>query len=948
MRKLLILPMLFLSLLALGQGGIIKGKVVDGKNMPLAFARVLVVGTESVAQTGFEGEFTLNVEAGVHSIKITPMELSLGEKTKTNIKVLAGATVDLGTISIEADPAGKELTTTVIKVAKTGTESEEDALKEKLEQKEIVEVVSQEKMADLGVSDAAEGAKSSPGVSVEGGKYVYVRGLGDRYNKTTLNGLEVPGLDPDKNAVQMDIFPSNVIGGLTIKKSFVAHLPADFAGGVIDIQLKTPSKRDIGISTSLGYVPTMHFNSDYYTYDRNSGDVLGNGASSRAIPAYNLSQDNVTRMNKFDAALAPYQKSSLMDYSLGAHWGNKKVLNKGSLAYTVALSYSEKTRFYQDVEQNRYALATNPDITNLIVRSTQKGDYGTNEVLATALGGLTYSMSEHTTFNFSAMRLQNGLSQAGVFDFEAPTNDPFSAIQYNLEYNERTLSNFFVGGKHTFSDSSKWELEWKLSPTFSSMDDPDIRSTRYNLSNATPYGTEAGLPTRIWRSMNETNYAGKVDLTKSFKFNDTIAKIKFGGAATMKERDFQIEFYQILVNSLSKLDVGEDPNEIFNSENIYGSSDAPSGAGFYAGPPSSFTSSDPNKFNSSSAYFAGYVSTELMLTKKIEAIAGVRVEQFSINYTGYNDNEDKYAINQNMLNNLDVFPTLAFAYNISKNQKFRLSGTKTIARPSFKEMSFASIIDPISGITFLGGMNAIDDWDGNLVKTDIYNADVRWEMVMKQAQTVSISSFYKYFLNPIEMIQIAGADGNFQPRNVGNAEVFGAELEGKKQLSFISDNLKRFAVSFNYTYTSSRVKMSNMVRNSKEQNKRTGEVVGEYRDMAGQAPFLINGGFAYEGPKDSSAFAFLKLGVYYNVQGKTLQYVGITERPDVYSVPFHSLNFTASKKFGPKKQYKINVKASNLLNDIKEKVFVSYNTSDQIFSSLTPARSFKIGFSMKF
>ena len=111
-------------------------------------------------------------------------------------------------------------------------------------------------------------------------------------------------------------------------------------------------------------------------------------------------------------------------------------------------------------------------------------------------------------------------------------------------------------------------------------------------------------------------------------------------------------------------------------------------------------------------------------------------------------------------------------------------------------MSFASIIDPISGITFLGGMNAIDDWDGNLVKTDIYNADVRWEMVMKQAQTVSISSFYKYFLNPIEMIQIAGADGNFQPRNVGNAEVFGAELEGKKQLSFIRMLLSREIIKY--------------------------------------------------------------------------------------------------------------------------------------------------------
>ena len=158
--------MFLVSLIAIGQGGIIKGKVVDGKNMPLAFARVLVIGTETAAQTGFEGEFTLNVEAGVHSIKITPMELSLGEKIENNIKVLAGATVDLGIIKIEADPTGESLEQTVVRVKKTGTESEEDALKKKFEQNEIVEEISQEKMDDLGVSDAAEGAKSSPGVSV--------------------------------------------------------------------------------------------------------------------------------------------------------------------------------------------------------------------------------------------------------------------------------------------------------------------------------------------------------------------------------------------------------------------------------------------------------------------------------------------------------------------------------------------------------------------------------------------------------------------------------------------------------------------------------------------------------------------------------------------------------------------------------------------------------------
>ena len=950
MKNFVLILFAFVSLSAFAQGGEIKGTVVDEKTgFPLGFARVMVVGTENVAQTDFDGNFSLKVEAGIHEIEITPMELSYKPLKKSGIKVFAGGVADLGTIKMGT--SSQDLGVTVIEIEISGTESEDDAQQEQFEKKEISDVVSQEEITKTGASDAATAAKNKSGVSVIGGKYVYIRGLGDRYNKTTLNGLEVPGLDPDKNAVQMDIFPSNVIGGMSVNKSFVAYMPADFAGGIIDIQFKSPSKREGGISASAAYVPTMHFNSEYYAYDRQQGDVLGNGASDRIVPQYSVSASNVDLMNSFDPALAPYKSGSLMDYSFGGYYGNKAFIGKeGKISYTVSLDYSEKTRYYQNVEQNRLALATEADDANLIVRSTQKGDYGTNEVLVSGLAGINYKLNNHNKFKLGAIRLQNGVSKAGVFDFEAPSNNPYAAIQYNLEYNERTLTNFFIGGEHTFSDSSKWKIEWKASPTISSMQDPDVRRTRYNLSNSTVYGTEAGLPTRIWRSMNETNYAGRVDLSKEFKFNDTIAKFRFGGSSTLKEREFLVETYQIGVQNLSVLGIGTDPNEIFESDNILGSSDAPSGAGFLIQPPSSFTSFDPNEFVSSSDYFAGYVSTEVMLAKKLEMVAGVRVEQFSISFTGYNASTDnEFLIDEKMLDDLDFFPTLGLTYNLKENQKLRFSGAKTIARPSFKEMSFAAIIDPISGMTFLGGLNPIDSWDGNLVKTDIYNADVRYERLIGDGQTVSISGFYKYFINPIEIIQIASASDNFQPRNVGNAEVLGAEFEVKKRLNFLAKKMDNFIANFNYTFTSSRVEMSEMVRESKEANARTGEDVGKYRDMAGQSPFLINAGLGYEGSKDTVGFfRNTRIGVYYNVQGKTLQYVGITERPDVYSVPFHSINLTGSKKFGKKNQFKISVKATNLLNDIKEQVYVSFNSEDQIFSSLMPARTFKLGFSMKF
>lgn len=106
------------------------------------------------------------------------------------------------------------------------------------------------------------------GVSVEGGKYVYVRGLGDRYTKAILNGVDIPGLDPDRNTLQMDIFPTNVIDNIVVHKSFSADLPADFTGGVINIETKDfPEEKTGNISFSLGYNPQMHLNSNYLTYE---------------------------------------------------------------------------------------------------------------------------------------------------------------------------------------------------------------------------------------------------------------------------------------------------------------------------------------------------------------------------------------------------------------------------------------------------------------------------------------------------------------------------------------------------------------------------------------------------------------------------------------------------------------------------------------------------------
>ena len=191
------------------------------------------------------------------------------------------------------------------------------------------------------------------------------------------------------------------------------------------------------------------------------------------------------------------------------------------------------------------------------------------------------------------------------------------------------------------------------------------------------------------------------------------------------------------------------------------------------------------------------------------------------------------------------------------------------------------------------------------------------------------------------MVQYATQTGSYQPRNVGDGQVIGAEIEVRQSLQPVSETLKSFSVNVNFTYTQSRIELSSTEYQSRIENARTGQSVGKYRDMAGQAPYIINAGVAYDGGEEGF-WKGLEAGLYYNVQGPTLQYVGIVDRPDVYTVPFNSLNFNASKSFGEDGHFQLGLKIDNMLNDKRESVYKSYKAVDQYYSRLSPGTTFQL------
>jgi len=225
----------------------------------------------------------------------------------------------------------------------------------------------------------------------------------------------------------------------------------------------------------------------------------------------------------------------------------------------------------------------------------------------------------------------------------------------------------------------------------------------------------------------------------------------------------------------------------------------------------------------------------------------------------------------------------------------------------------------------------------------INNFDLRYEIFGDKEEIIAFSSFYKDFKDPIELSFFASAPNQLTPRNLGSANVYGFEFEFRKPLTFLSNEQEKLKFTVNASYIKSSLKMYEDEYNRRVLAARDGEIISKTRDLQGQSPFLINSSFNYK-----NTDLGVEAGIYYNVQGKTLEVVGTGIVPDVYSSPFHNLNLNLNKTVGKDNNTSIDLKIKNLLNNKKESVYESFNTADQLYSLREYGTEISIGYSLKF
>ena len=927
----------------MAQVGTVRGIVIeDASGLELIGATVLLEDTGTGTVTDLDGSFSLELPVGTHNLQFS--YVSFATKTITDVEVKAGEVTLLGEVRLSEELV--EIATVV--VTARATQNTETAI-QTLQRKGIntIDGISSQAFTMRGDGTAAAALRRVTGLSVEGGKYVYVRGLGDRYSKTTLNGSNIPGLDPDKNTVQMDLFPSNLIDNIIVYKNFTPNLPGDFSGGLIDISTKDfPETFTLQARVGAGYNPNSNFNNNFLTYQGSPTDWLGYDNGFRNFPqqAQGLpspteviiasNQGNYEPARQVTEAtlgmnnvLNPAVQAPLADHNFSISLGNQTKLGSIPFGFIASVTYDRSYSGYANGTTGRYkniSPSGAPESLNT-ERLLSDNRYSTSTLLGGMLSGaLKLNNSNKITLNL--LRNQSGQSDARFQEgrvFGSSVNGTYQ--ERTLAYEQRALSSAQILGSHATADG-RFKVKWASSYTLSQMLQPDLRFVNNFVD--TIAGVPAPLidpaedipPTRFRRSMNESNWDNNLDLVYGFRqWTGENATIKLGGSFLTKERSFRDTLYRYM--NPNSGNVGDFNNYVTNDNVWIWNGEQENTQGVFL----QDFSEARNQYDSRMNIYGAYAMTELPLTQRLKSIFGVRMEKTDLFFTSFDPS--KKLDDTKVIDAIDPLPSAALIYAVMKEKmNLRASYSRTIARPTFREVAPIALFDVVNNAVIIG--------NPDLQRTLIDNIDFRWEYFFKPGEVVSLSLFYKAFQNPIELVfSPIAPNKEWQYQNVAKGAAYGLEFEFQKSLSFVSF-LRDFSVGTNLTLVYSEV---DIPANELAARQKLDPNAAAIRPLFNQSPYIVNGFLSYHNRESGT-----RANLSYNVQGPRLKVVSLIGTPDVFEKPFHALDFKITQNIA--KGFSASFTANNILNS-QFRETQTYRDVDYIFQGRFPGRSFSLGLS---
>lgn len=919
-RIVILIFFTFLYQYVFSQKLVLSGKVIDGVNAnPLPGATLILEKNNSAiaVQSDFDGNYSFkNLEAGTYKLKCHYVSYKTFEAENIVVKDR------IENFDIILTPISKEISEVFV----TGTaqiKTEQTIVLQQKKSSVSLSAISSEQISKMGDADAASAMKRITGVSIEGGKYVFVRGLSDRYSKVVLNSVDIPSLDPNKNSVQLDLFSSNIIENIFVQKTYSADLPASFAGGYININTKSiPNSFTLQVSSSFSYNPQGNLNANFISYQGGKTDWLGFDDGTRSIP--NLAKNGIPFLYQnndlldrismsFNKIMAPSRKTSFLNNAHSISFGNSYKVGKREIGLIFDFLYSHDFKYYNNGNYSRYQLNIDPNNNQYVMYPIllENEEYGEEDVIYSFLLGLSYKISNFDRINLNVIKNGGGLSTTRVRR-GSKINDNLMIVENTLGYYQRSFITFQLSGRHLYNKKNK--INWVLAFTNSEIDEPDLRFFNYDHdSTLTHFNISYSAypaPARFYRDLFENNFDNKINFQTEFKK----IVVKYGVAYNFKYRFSESKKFDILSQGVV---FNGDINDYLADSNIGQNASNASYGVYYQ------NDTITDKFNSYNAIehlAASYFSVEANLSKSVKILAGLRYEFNNIFVENHLPAYHPKYINANKTYLYDFLPTINITKSFNENSNIRIAYSRTLARPAFKEIA------PYAYYDFKEGWRIVGNPD--LKRTLVNNFDVRYEFFGANSQLFSVAIFYKYFINPIELIDDPRANNTeLHYVNIDNSDLYGFEIEARKDFAFV--NLPYLLVGTNFSYIKSEVKYV--------ENYGGTALEPITRPMYGQSPWVFNLFVSYDN---------LKKGISSNISfyedGKKLAIVTKGKTPDVYSFPIPMLNWNISKKLG---RWVVKFSFSNILDPLHIKGY-NYDNKLYIFQSYRIGRSF--GLSVKY
>ncbi len=813
-----------------GSGRIV-GRVIDSRTgQGLTDAAIQIVGTTTGVSSGMEGRYGLGkVVAGTVTLHVR--RLGFAPKTVTGIMLDAGRTIEQ---DISLEPVTVSLETQVV-TAIIERGSVNSALDRQRTATGVVNSVTREQISRSPDSDAAQAVQRVSGVTVQDGKYVFVRGLGERYTTTSLNGARIPSPEPERKVVPLDLFPSALIQTVTTSKNFTADQPGDFSGAQVDIRTREfPLGRETEFTSSFGFNDAAT-NNPLVVAPTLGRDWLGFAGSERQLPnqlAGPMQQDPPQTMvnsivQSFRNAWSPLLREGVPNKSLGMTTGGSKPFGNSSQAgYVAALSYS----YNQEVREREVRAYADPtDGTTEVDRF--EGSTGRASVLWGGIANLSLNLGSKTRIS-----LNNTYNRTA--DNEARRESGFSEnlgtrlLINRLRFVERTVRSNQIVGERQLGSSQKLALSFTTSNVKRS--EPD-RSEFVQVEGApgeSPYwldATEGAV--RTFGHLTESSLNTALDYSLQFGAAERQHELKLGGLHRYTDRLARNQVFSIQAPTLSLEERRLSPEEIFDGR-FAGETDAV----FRVVP-----LSQGGSYGALDELGAGYATVEWALSNRYRLVTGARVERTSTIVAAEPTVGSRVRINPLYT---DVLPSLLLNVKLTDAQNLRLSATRTLSRPEYRELAEVQFRDVI------GGENVIGNPD--LQRTLISNFDARWELYPGSGEVFSIGVFAKRFDKPIERVFLATSGTRIITfLNADRGDNLGLELDMRMGLGRIAEVFEPVTLFSNLTLMRSKIELGDDPR-----------VTEEDRAMVGQAPSVVNAGltFAPMGRRFSTTVLFNRVG----------------------------------------------------------------------------------------